>query len=93
MQEKRGGFIDGGREETKAKEKEHFKQPDFLLCTGYEENSGLSGAHRDSGSHICSSSVTGGRSKCTYRIDAGEGKPAYAVDRGGHDHLSCIRGN
>ena len=25
MQEKRGGFIDGGREETKAKEKEHFK--------------------------------------------------------------------
>ena len=46
-----------------------------------------------SGSHICSSSVTGGRSKCTYRIDAGEGKPAYAVDRGGHDHLSCIRGD
>ena len=39
-----------------------------------------------------SSSVTGGRSKCTYRIDAGEGKPAYAVDRRGHDHSFLYTG-
>ena len=61
--------------ETKAKEKEHFKQPDFLLCTGYEENSGLSSAHRDSGSHICSSSVTGVGANALIRIDVGEGSP------------------
>ena len=82
-------------EEKKQKQKKRSILSNLIFCfaTGYEENSGLSGAHRDSGSHICSSSVTGGRSKCTYRIDAGEGKPAYAVDRGGHDHLSCIRGD